>query len=393
MSFNFVADVVLHNRPYPALARWIARPNTHDWNEFVNHWPYTAPAELIEHCNTFKYPYKVYETTDYPDGSYYIIGLGFFDFTINYIELLPCLVKDGVKAGRLKILFYYHEGDNPHYIKERLDSLCVKAGLSTDCYRFVSGNTAAKDIPGFVYFPDHELLYSRRNRLITPTEIHSRPRGKDFTALSRIHKWWRATLMADMRRKGWLDNSYWSYNTTLGLDEKSEDNPITVGNLRIEEYLDNFMADGPYTCDDLSSDQHNNHSLIQREHFDNSYCNIVIETLYDADGSRGAFLTEKTFKAIKHGQPFVIAGCSGSLKKLRELGYHTFDHAIDNSYDDMHNNHRRYQLLIEAIKKIKQQDMHEWFMSCWDDIQHNQRVFAESKYQRLAQLATDINAV
>jgi hypothetical protein len=43
----------------------------------------------------------------------------------------------------LRVLFYYHEGDNPARIKNRLDEL-QQSLLPPNCYVFVSGNTAAK---------------------------------------------------------------------------------------------------------------------------------------------------------------------------------------------------------------------------------------------------------
>jgi hypothetical protein len=47
----------------------------------------------------------------------------------------------------------------------------------------------------------------------------------------------------------------------------------------------------------------------------------VFETHFDADQSGGAFLTEKTFKPIKHGQLFFIAGLLAVYKVLRDQGY------------------------------------------------------------------------
>jgi hypothetical protein len=119
------------------------------------------------------------------------------------------------------------------------------------------------------------------------------------------------------------------------------------------------------------------------KHYTDSYCHIVIETHFDADQSGGSFLTEKTFKPIKHGQPFVIVGPPGSLQALRDLGYRTFDHAIDNSYDLEHNNTRRWQRVLDTIKQIQQQDPDSWFQSCLTDLQHNQQHFLASKHTRL----------
>ena len=82
LKFNFVADCILNGKAYPALAQHQAAPYTPAWREFVQHWPYTVPCELVEHCAEFSVPYRLYSINDdYPRDSYYIIGIGFFDFT------------------------------------------------------------------------------------------------------------------------------------------------------------------------------------------------------------------------------------------------------------------------------------------------------------------------
>jgi hypothetical protein len=105
----------------------------------------------------------------------------------------------------------------------------------------------------------------------------------------------------------------------------------------------------------------------------------VVETLFDADQSGGAFLTEKTYKAIKFGQPFVIIGTAHSLRTLREQGYKTFDHSIDNHYDEITDNTQRWMAIRNTILKIQSQNMHEWFLKCLPDIKHNQQVFANTQ--------------
>jgi hypothetical protein len=378
LQFNFVADQIVANKIYPALAKWVATPYTPGWRDFVKHWPNTVPVELLEHCRTHNYPHNISTT----GPGYYTIGIGFFNFDIDYFKLVP----EWVLKNNNTVLFYYHEGDNPYRIKQRLDELCVKHKLPIDCYRFISGNTAADNIPGFVYFPDHELLYWHRNQCITPELVNLNNRSREFTVLSRTHKWWRATVMADMVRNGVLLNSYWSYCTDISLEESVNDNPIEIDTLKIKSDLDDFLNGAPYTCDLQTAEQHNDHSQIEPSHYADAYCNIVLETHYDADQSGGAFLTEKTFKPIKHGQPFVIIGAPGSLAALRKLGYRTFDHAIDNSYDLVQDNTQRWQQLLQAIQQIQQQDIHAWFQRCINDIQHNQQVFLSSKYERLNSL-------
>jgi hypothetical protein len=326
-----------------------------------------------------------YSLTTQGNG-YYVIGLGFFDFTIDYFGLVADALLQRIQQGLVTVIFYYHEGDNPHNIKQRLDLLCEQHDLSINCYRFVSGNTAARSIPGFVYFPDHELLFWRRNRDVATIELHTDPRPYTFVALSRTHKWWRAAIMADLLQSNMLSQSLWSYNTELPLGDDPADNPIE----RLPDVaVDVFMTNGPYRCDTLTVDEHNNHALTVPEHYTDAYFNVVIETHFDADGSGGAFLTEKTFKPIKNAQPFVLIAPPGSLQCLRDLGYRTFDSVLDNSYDLEMNNTQRWLKVKHTLQQI-QQDPHGIFLRCRDDILHNQQLFQSTKLDRLNTLLKNL---
>lgn len=392
-KFNFVVDRIVRDKAYPALSKWEAEPYTPEWRQFVQHWPHTVPCELIEHCATHGVEYELYTIDHFPVGSYYPIGIGFFNFGVDYFGLMSDAVHDALKSGQLTVLFYYHEGDNPYYIKERLDGLCLAWDLPVDCYRFVSGNTAAKHIPGFIYFPDHELLYWQRNKETDPAAIHTNFRNQDFTVLSRTHKWWRATAVADLYRNNLLENSYWSYNTEVTINDQFKDNPIEIDTLEIRNYLPEFIAGGPYRADQLTAVEHNDHSRIELNHYTDSYCNIILETHFDADQSGGTFLTEKTFKVLKHGQPFVIVGPAGSLAALRNLGYRTFDHCMDNTYDLIENNTQRWQAVLDTVRQLKNHNMKKWFTSCSEDLKHNQNLFVASKADRLNRLLTKLKTL
>ena len=219
---------------------------------------------------------------------------------------------------------------------------------------------------------------------------HTRPRSRQFTALNRFHKWWRATIMADLHRNNLLTNSYWSYNN-IDMGDQIEDNPIRIDSVNgLRQYLDQFLKSAPYHCDDLTEQEHNSHWMFVPEHFNESYCHLVFETLYDAEQSHGTFLSEKIFKPIRHAQPFVIFGTPNTLSTLRKLGYRTFDHAINNDYDLELDNTTRYSKTFEAVNTLSQKDLQKWYMSCRNDILHNQELFLSSKYERLNTLLKDL---
>jgi hypothetical protein len=390
MAFNLVFEREVLGRPWPNLA-----PDQPAYNGYAgmgDTYPYIVPCRLLYYCQDHGYPYTVnYVGADLPDHSYYPVGLGWFDYSQDYFAGMSSVAIDLVRSGRMRVLFYYHEGDSPILEQQHLDVLVAAHELPADCYRFVSGNTAAHTVDRFVYFCDHELFYWRNSVVWNQTpqtgnEYHGYPRAHAFTLLSRVHKWWRATVVADLHRRGLLHTSQWSYGI-VDMGDQYTDNPIELHRLPgLESYMNKFVAEAPYTCDTLDSVEHNSHWLWVPEHYSHSYFNLVLETLYDAEQSGGAFLTEKTFKPIRHAQPLVIFGCAGSLSVLRSLGYRTFDHVLDNSYDTITHNTERYLRTVELVANLAQQDLHQVFEQCREDIQYNQQLFVSSKWPRLNML-------
>jgi hypothetical protein len=320
---------------------------------------------------------------------WYPVQWGFFGWEQNYIGLLPPEVRLALadKRYNLRLLFYYHEGDSPAKIKARLDHLCEQHGLSTDVYRLVSGNTVAAALERCCHFNDHELLYYMRNRATPAKPVKflktGVPMRQSFLLLSRLHKWWRAMVVTDLQRQGLLRSAVWSYNTLIASGDRAEDCPVGLDLLDIRSDIEQFLSAGPYTCDDLSAAAHNDHTIHVQSHYDSTACSIVLETLFATEFNRGTFLTEKTWKCIKHGHPFVLFAPQGSLAALRDMGYRTFDSVIDNRYDTLDNNTQRYLSVVRCIHKLSQWDPIELYNACVPDLQHNQQVFLASKYNRL----------
>jgi hypothetical protein len=389
MEFNVLADQTINGKIYPALATWQARPYTNGWREFGSHYPYTIPLRLQEYCDHHGGKINIYTINDQlPPNTYYPIGLEFFDFSIDYFSLMSPDVRKKLRQEQLQILFYYHEGDNPERIKHRLDQLAEDHLMPSNCYRFISANTAAAKLPGFVYFTDFELWYYQRNSNVPAAIVHTHKREREFTALNRLHKSWRAAAMTDLQRLGVLSNSYWSYcESGEFLDEEC---PIEIDSINgLRANVEEFLKSAPYFSDTLTNDERNNHSMTESKYHQDSYCNIVMETHFDADQSSGTFLTEKTFKPIKHGQMFFMAGPAGSLQLLRELGYRVFDSVLDNSYDQETNHTQRWKILTQSIKSV-QKHLPDLFGQCVGDIEHNQRLFCAKKTDRLNTLLTKL---
>ena len=394
--FNFVFDQPNDSRPYPNLAPMMSNP--HDsYHGMGDSYPFIVPCRLLYYSHDHEYVCNIsYLDQPIPTQAWYPVGLGFFHYDIDYFGMMSTQVCDLLRHGAMRVLFYYHEGDNPFHQKHRLDQLCVQHNLPMTCYKFVSGNTKADDIPGFAWFPDHELFYWRNavrwnDRSMPGASYHARVRSHRYTALNRVHKWWRATIMTELRDRGLLQNSYWSY-INIDNNDQWQDNPIELWKFdNLEQRVKEFVEQSPFSCDTLDPVQQNSHWTLIAEHFDDAYCHLVLETLYDAEQSGGTFITEKTFKPIRHAQPFVIFGTADSLATLKKLGYKTFDDVLDNSYDSESDNTQRFIKTLNTLQRLNDSDLHEFYVSCKEQVMHNQELFLNSKYHRLADLCQKLN--
>ena len=85
------------------------------------------------------------------------------------------------------------------------------------------------------------------------------------------------------------------------------------------------------------------------EDYANTKFEIVLETLFDDSRIQ---LTEKIFRPIACGHPFLLASTPGSLEYLRSYGFKTFDGIVNESYDDEPDPIKRLTLIVNAMKTI-----------------------------------------
>ncbi len=109
---------------------------------------------------------------------------------------------------------------------------------------------------------------------------------------------------------------------------------------------------------------------------------LVTETV--AKGQR-LHLTEKTFKPIALGMPFVIVGTRGSLRYLRSYGFRTFEGIWDESYDDADDNERipRIASLLRSLDELGVAGRQWLYQQCQEVIEHNWNHFYHGGFERI----------
>ena len=113
---------------------------------------------------------------------------------------------------------------------------------------------------------------------------------------------------------------------------------------------------------------------LQADPYIDTYFSVVTETVFDYPYS---FRTEKIWKPIAMAHPFVAVANRGYYRDLHRLGFRTFGHLIDESFDLIEDNQLRINRIIEVIQDLCRQDLDHFIKECYTTCKYNQEHFAE----------------
>jgi hypothetical protein len=143
--------------------------------------------------------------------------------------------------------------------------------------------------------------------------------------------------------------------------------------IELAKYLDDFVWSyvdkGRLLPNDADPAIWNSQRYFNPEWYNDTYFSLVAETYVD---NLDVFITEKTFKPICFQQPFMVFGNPGTLSRLHELGFETFENLFDESYDNEKARNQRLQLIKTNVENFVQSPYDKCTL---DKIQHNYNHF------------------
>lgn len=107
---------------------------------------------------------------------------------------------------------------------------------------------------------------------------------------------------------------------------------------------------------DLDLNKNNPAIQITKEHYESTFISIVTETHFEKDI---LFRSEKIFKTIAIGHPFIVLSSQYFLRELKKLGFKTFDKWIDESYDNEPDIMKRIEMITDELKKLSSKSIEE----------------------------------
>ena len=93
---------------------------------------------------------------------------------------------------------------------------------------------------------------------------------------------------------------------------------------------------------------------LKPEPYQDTYFSLVTETVFEQPWP---FRTEKIAKPIAIGHPFIVATSPGYYRDLHRLGFQTFGHVIDESFDSIEHHQDRMDRIITIVQDLCQQDL------------------------------------
>lgn len=201
-------------------------------------------------------------------------------------------------------------------------------------------NASIVQVPKWFWFEEH--IGQKQKKMQIESWPHQHLKEKDFLMQVGIDKWPRPLLIEKLEQNKLLDNSLYS-----------------------------ILYQGRALEGEIKGYSNTNKNILQRnyksEWYNKTYYTMVVESTCD----HGTFITEKTFKPIMYGHPFIVLGNPGIMSQLESWGFMTFNNLFDQKYDSMMDFDKRFTEIIKQMNHFKYQD-------CKLAVEHNFKRFWDS---------------
>lgn len=141
---------------------------------------------------------------------------------------------------------------------------------------------------------------------------------------------------------------------------------------RVGTHAQNYSRE-PQVKYDLFGGSWQDGAIFPRAYQD-TYFSVVTETMFEYPET---FVTEKTIKPIMMGHPWIICANPGHYRYLRNLGFRTFGHLIDESFDAIDNNQDRVERVAQSVHDLCSSDLADFLTTCQDVCYYNQQHLQE----------------
>ena len=310
------------------------------------------PTVYKDHIEYYDYS-KIWFLKNYNDFNYYFISV---QAEVNLLSVIPNDILSEIIKGNIFLLASCCNEAHTFIVKQLYDTdippeniilFSENKNIVTEVHNIFKDNK-----PKVYWSLTFELgikfqLYLNRFNFQNVNTLTKKVYTKKFLNFNRRWRLHRPAVVALLYAYQLLDKGYISlasvtddnlnWNTVYDSILKVLDDDLSLllkqnksEIIKLPDlYLDtnNLSVNRPRLVeDDISFEQ-------TRELYENTYFSLISETYFF--DNQTMFFTEKTFKPIAFQHPFMVFGMKGTLQFLKYLGFETYDHIFDESYDSL----------------------------------------------------------
>ena len=197
---------------------------------------------------------------------------------------------------------------------------------------------------------------------------------KEFLCLNRRMFHHKYRIIEELFNRGLLGDTRFTWVDNYVPPNKISKKLISELNINIDTF-DGIQLEGDVMYGSQLSYHDEFLFTINPEWYYRSKVDIITETILDDDAIH---ITEKTFKAIYLGRPFVISASKGHLKALRGMGFKTFDSVINEEYDDISGGGKITKIIDSAVELARVWNSPEVVDIC----RFNQELYFNSEHRK-----------
>lgn len=194
----------------------------------------------------------------------------------------------------------------------------------------------------------------------------------------------RKYMIEKMRDANLLEHALWTnldttpvYHHTYNTDILNRESVIHLlpNQYEVERYHSNIhdRFEHAFVKHELFNNQWGD-VYIRAEPYIDTYFSLVTETVYDYPYS---LRSEKIYKPMVMGHPFVAVANRGFYRDLRNTGFQTFHTLIDESFDMIDNNQDRLDRIDHVVQDLCASDLDEFLVAAQAISKYNQQHMSE----------------
>jgi nucleoside-diphosphate-sugar epimerase len=334
----------------------------------------------------------------------HVLAPNFFMWTEKdgFKSLNEKIIKDTIN-GKCKIILVHDAEGMSGMIKvpmdfEIIERWCNEVGINPKDVHYIHGNKIGGEVIqklGLTFNYHYVSIFEGSGNLCHlmydyEDILKYKPIDEKnlYINLNRRPRFNRILLLHGLKKLNLFDRGSNSYNffnepyETWVRNERTNLRKILKNDTKVNDVLsyakeihDNgsLIVDEPTESDRIDG-------VFPISHIEKSFFYLVTETLVEPDT---LFITEKTFKPLAMGVPFVVFGNINTLQSLKEMGYKTFSDWWDESYDEVIDVETRMSMILKIIDEFSKKPLYELIRireEMTEVLRHNKKVFNQRLY-------------